>query len=108
MATVDGASTGPLFEVGQLVCLRAEPTRQGPVIEVLPPIGGQARYRVFHAATEVREYVEDQLSPIGGPSRQDPVSEALAKGQWEPAPAFRARLTAARLAHPLVDNLYAL
>jgi hypothetical protein len=88
--------------------LQADPARQGPVIEILPAVGGRARYRVFHAAGEIREYHEDQLVPLARPATTDDLAAAIAAGRWLPDAVFRARLTAARLAHPLVDNLYAL
>ena len=53
------------FSIGQLVCLKADPSRQGPVIEVLPPAAGRIRYRVFHSPVEIREYYEDQLEGLG-------------------------------------------
>jgi ATP-dependent helicase HepA len=55
---------GSHFKVGQMVCLRVDPSRQGPIIETLPSVGGRARYRVFHSPQEIRDYYEDQLLAV--------------------------------------------
>src|SRR5262245_21815655 len=87
------------FTIGQSVRLIADRGCRGVVIEHLPAIAGTARYRVFHTAAEIKEYDEPQLEA----SAIAQVSEAsLALNE------FLARLTAARLSHPLTDTLYAL
>lgn len=94
------------FSIGTIVSLKADPARQGPVIEMLPPIAGRNRYRVFHSPGDLREYSEEQLAQVGPAVQTDhsPLSsEALLSAEE-----FRARLTAFRLANPLTDNLYAL
>lgn len=98
----------PDFHVGQVVYLKADPNRQGPIIEVLSPVGGRYRYRVFHTLTEVREYYAEQLCSFM--SITSAGSEAGAIFDFSPLPTdeFRARLIAVRLAHHLTDNLYAL
>lgn len=98
----------PLFHLGQLVCLRADPSRSGPVIEILPPAGGRSRYRVFHSPTQTLEYHEDQIVDAGDTFKTPRLLETLKAGQWLDVDNFRARLTAARLSHPQIDNLYAL
>ncbi|MEH2458809.1 DEAD/DEAH box helicase [Nostoc sp.] len=98
----------PFFNLGQLVCLRADPSRSGPVIEILPPAGGQSRYRIFHSPTQILEYHEEQLVDAGATSKTTGLLETLKAGQWLDVQSFRARLTAARLSHPQIDNLYAL
>ncbi|MHC5821120.1 MAG: DEAD/DEAH box helicase [Nostoc sp.] len=98
----------PFFNLGQLVCLRADPSRSGPVIEILPPAGGRSRYRVFHSPTQILEYHEDQLVDAGSTAKTTGLLETLKAGQWLDVQSFRARLTAARLSHPQIDNLYAL
>ncbi|MHC5730721.1 MAG: hypothetical protein ACYTXY_42765, partial [Nostoc sp.] len=55
--------------MGQLVCLRADPSRSGPVIEILPPAGGRSRYRIFHSPTQILEYHEEQLVDAGATSK---------------------------------------
>jgi len=73
----------------------------------LDAVAGSPRYRVFHSASEQWTYDESQLSAvdlqIGGNFRA-----AIESEQWLDPRVFRARLTAARLAHPQVDALYAL
>jgi len=98
----------PEFAPGQVVCLRADRSRQGSVLEVLPPVEGQHRYRVFHSASMIREYDGEQLIAVDGPSVASAISDALQSGDWLDIQQFRASLTAARLSHPQTDNLYAL
>src|SRR6185503_20054296 len=98
----------PAFSVGQIIFLKADPTRQGPVIEVLPPLAGRARYRVFHSPGEIREYSEEQLSLAHSEKTMPSGRSALASDSLLGSEEFLARLTACRLANPLTDNLYAL
>jgi len=103
---VTGPSVEPTIAVGQLVRLKADPTRSGPVIEVLPPAGGQNRYRVFHSAESLGEYYQDQLEVIESPRGSDQYIDAMVAGEWTAD--FRAQFAAARLLHPEADGLYAL
>ncbi len=96
------------FAVGQLVCLKADPSRSGPIIAVVSAPGGQMRYRVFHSPTDIREYLADQVEPVAFTPTGDRLTDAVTKGEWLSAEAFRARLTAARLADPQIDHLYSL
>ena len=96
------------FQMGQMVCLQAESKRQGSVIQVLPSAGGRPRYKVFHSARETRDYYEEQLQAFETSATFDNIIQAIRDGHWLTPEEFRARLTAARLAHPLTDNLYAL
>jgi ATP-dependent helicase HepA len=96
------------FHLGEIVCLRASPDKSGPIIEILSPVGGMNRFRVFHSPTDIREYTADQLLPLVTSVVTDKLSQAITEGRWLPAKEFQARLTAARLANPQVDNLYAL
>lgn len=96
------------YAIGELVSLRADRARRGSVIAVLPAVHGIPRYRVFHSAALVREYLEDQLEPVEFTAVGDALATALAAGDWLDPATFRARLTAARLSHPLIDSLYAL
>ena len=52
------------FAIGQTVRLLADPERQGVVVKHLPIIAGAVRYRVFHSATESKEYDEPQLEAL--------------------------------------------
>lgn len=96
------------YSVGQLVCLRADPTRKGPIIEILPEVGGMQRYRVFHSPDDIREYRADQLIPGVVVGLPDELEQAILDNSWVSEQTFHARLTASRLAHPQIDNIYAL
>lgn len=96
------------FSIGQLVCLKADTLRQGPVIEVLPSIVGRLRYRVYHSPSEIREYYEEQLVPAGQPAGESCRLGSALSDCLLPAEEFCVRLAALRLANPLTDNLYAL
>jgi ATP-dependent helicase HepA len=105
---VTTATSHPKFEVGQIACLVVQPDRQGTIIQILPPIDGRHRYKVFHSAQQVREYYEEQLLAIGTAATQDETAAITENAQWLPTREFLARLTAFRLANALTDNLYAL
>ncbi len=98
----------PQFSIGQIVSLKADSIRQGPVIEVLPLLAGRIRYRVFHSPGEIREYSEEQLSPFQSSQTPQASRGMLPFDSLLSADEFLARLTACRLANPLTDNLYAL
>lgn len=97
-----------IFTVGQIVCLKADSTRQGPIIEVLSPVAGISRYRVFHSPTDIRDYQADQLVGLDSRGASDSLIRAALASNWIEPAIFQSRLTAARLAYPQVDNLYAL
>ncbi|MGW9193075.1 SNF2-related protein [Micromonospora chersina] len=88
------------FNVGDIVAVQADPSRVGPVIQVLDSVDGFSRYRVFHEAGNLREYAEDQLVLAAG--QQGTTKDGL------PPEEFRVRLVAARLSHPLTDHVYSL
>lgn len=96
------------FEKSQMVQLKADPSRMGPVIEILPPVDGLARYLVFHTAGNVQEYYENQLEPAAEPSTITETVAALQNGELSSADEFRARITAERLSNPQADSLYSL
>ena len=73
---------------------------------VLPSGAGAPRYRVFHGPDH-RDYDEHQLVAVDV-ATPDALLDALADGRFVPLAEFRARLTAARLAHPAIDELYAM
>ncbi len=95
------------FTIGELVAVRADPERSGPVIAALPIGDGGTRYRVFHTSTNVQEYSPGQLMSIGRPG-VDHWAEGLSSGPLLEAVEFRSRLVAAQLAHPETDHVYAL
>ncbi len=97
-----------LFEKTQMVQLKADPSRKGPVIEILPPVDGLARYLVFHTAGNVQEYYENQLEPAAEPSTSTETVAALQNGELSSADEFRAKITAERLSNPQADSLYSL
>lgn len=97
-----------LFSIGQIVCLKADASRSGPILGVLPPVGGKPRYRVFHTQDQIAEYYEDQITAVNTAPKTSSWVETLYQGPYLDIEEFRARLTAARLSKPQVDNLYAL
>ncbi|MET8349032.1 hypothetical protein [Micromonospora sp. NPDC005206] len=48
------------FNIGDIVAIHADPSRVGPVIQILQSVDGFGRYRVLHEAGSMREYAEDQ------------------------------------------------
>ncbi|EFO80003.1 helicase [Oscillochloris trichoides DG-6] len=96
------------FQVGDVVAPNASPDRQGVIMTVLPPVAGSLRYRVFHGPDDIREYAEEQLIERRGHRPEDSWVQMLTGEHGLDITAFRARLTAARLANPLIDTLYAL
>lgn len=98
----------PRFSVGQVVCLKADPSRTGAITELLSGIGGSPRYRVFHTAVQIAEYYEDQIEIVPSIPTASSWADAITQNAPLDVESFRARLTAARLSHPQVDNLYAL
>ena len=95
------------FTVGNIVCLKADQLRQGPVIETLPILAGRFRYRVFHSPGEIREYSEEQLSLLNAGAQTPTDTSMFSSNSFLNPDEFGARLTACRLANPLTDNLYA-
>jgi len=96
------------FTIGQIVRLIADHSRKGPIIAKTPMTDGQMRYRVFHSASDIREYLAEQIESDDITTTQDQLIAAFEQEQWLPFIQFQARLTAARLADPQVDHLYSL
>lgn len=96
------------YQISDMVFLPADPSRRGPVLKVLPDLNGMPRYQVFLTPTSKPIYAEDQLEPVPDQLGVDDLASVLSSGEWLDVSAFRARLTAARLANPQVDSLYAL
>ena len=96
------------FSVGQQVALKAEPSRQGVIIEVLPAVRGSIRYRIYHSPTEIREYDAEQIMMWQFHQPISRLEEVLYAGPRLKPDEFIARLTARRLNLPQADVLYAL
>lgn len=90
------------FKVGDIVALNADPSRKGSIIEILTPVQGRRRYKVFHSPEEIREYIEDQISVSLKPVEPTIDDKGLSSEE------FLARLNSLRLIYPQVDSLYAL
>jgi superfamily II DNA or RNA helicase len=87
------------FQKGQMVALTVDPKTTGTILEILAPVGGTPRYRVFHGANDVREYAADQLVSLEVTPRDRP--------RFLPLPDFRIALTAYRIRNPDSENVYA-
>jgi len=83
------------------------PTRTGPIIAELAAVGGRRRFRVYHGADLIRDYLEDQIEPLVA-SPDKGWARRLREKRFADLPEFRARLTAMRLSHPQVDHIYSL
>ena len=81
---------GSDFSIGQCVYLKADPNRQGPIVDVLPPVEGRYRYRVFHTPTEIREYYAEQLCSLMGTIQEGPEARTIFNGLPLPVDEFRA------------------
>lgn len=96
------------FKIGQIVQLRVDRSRQGSIIEILQEVGGVSKYRVFHSASDIREYFEDQLTLFESNRTTSNFVSPLVHREWLSSDRFRARITAARLSNPQADSLYSL
>lgn len=96
------------FQVGQVVRLKADSSREGSIIALLTPLAGVPRYKVFHSARDTRDYSEDQLVPVDEEILEHDVIAAINRKEWLDIDSFKARLTSARLANPQLDSIYAL
>ncbi len=65
---------------GQTVFLRADPGRQWVIVAALSAVGGEARYRVFHAPGDIQDHFESQLVVAPRPRRPDGDLTALGNG----------------------------
>lgn len=87
-------SSGQMFAPGNLVRVKADPSKTGAVIAVFTG-GTETRYEVFHNE-RVASYYQSQLESTS-------ISPAIL-----PLDEFHARLTALQLLHPSISNLYSL
>jgi len=92
------ATQASKYLVGQLLCLRSNSAVLFPVLEVLPGIGADTRYRVFENGGK-QVYYESQLRPLKEP--EDSRKELS-------APELSAMLTALQLSSPSASALYSL
>lgn len=90
------------YKIGDIVTLKADSSRRGPIIGILSPVQGQHRYKIFHSPDDIREYLEDQISL--SPILTDTIINDIALSPEE----FIARLNSLRLSHPQTDSIYAL
>lgn len=102
-----GGENKPLV-VGEIVALRADHSRAGPIIAELESIGGRRRFRVYHSATQIRDYFDDQIEPATIELSRDEWTDRIVNQDFVSNTEFRARLTATRLNNPQVDHIYAL
>lgn len=86
------------FHVGQLLCLKSNPSTVFPVIEVLPGAGGEIRYRVFEGGTK-QVYYESQLRTL---DEQEESRKILTASE------LSALLSAVQLSSPSASSLYSL
>jgi ATP-dependent helicase HepA len=98
----------PNFTPGQTVRLRVDASRAGAVLSLREGLDGIWRYLVFHGVGDQREYDESQLVLDSQSMAPDDLLDAFSDGVFVDPDEFRARITAARLSHPVVDNLYAM
>ena len=97
------SSTPPLapangFSVGQLLCLKSNPSAVFPVLEVLPGTGGETRYRVFEGGAK-QVYYESQLQALDEPEDS---RKLLNAGE------LSALLSSVQLSSPSASSLYSL
>lgn len=86
------------FAVGQLLCLRSNSNAVFPVLEVLPGVGAETRYRVFENGAK-QVYYESQLQALDEPADSRKVLTATE---------LSAMLSAVQLSSPSVSTLYSL
>jgi ATP-dependent helicase HepA len=86
------------FVVGQLVCLRSDPSAVIPILDVLPGTTSETRYRVFEGGAR-QVYYESQLLALEEDAEQH---KALT------ATEFSALISAVQLSSPSASALYSL
>ncbi|MDH4557801.1 DEAD/DEAH box helicase [Pseudomonas sp. BN417] len=86
------------FSVGQLLCLRSNPSTVFPVLEVLPSVEAETRYRVFESGAR-QVYYESQLQALDEPADSHRVLTATE---------LSAMLSAVQLSSPSASSLYSL
>lgn len=92
------AASAYKFSLGQLLCLKSNPVAVFPVIEVIPSVTGETRYRVFEGGSK-QVYYESQLKALDD---EDDTGRVLA------ATELSALLSAVQLLSPSASSLYSL
>lgn len=92
------SSASTKFAVGQLLCLRSNPSAIFPVLEVLAGTGTETRYRVFEGGAR-QVYYESQLQALDEPEDSRKVLSAYQ---------LSAMLSAVQLSSPSASALYSL
>src|SRR5690606_16970096 len=86
------------FAVGQLLCLKSNPSAVFPVLEILPGAGTETRYRVFEGGAR-QVYYESQLQAL---DEQQDSFKVLSASE------LSAMLSAVQLSSPSASALYSL
>lgn len=86
------------FEVGQLLCLRSNPSAVFPVLSVMAGSGAETRYQVFEGGAR-QVYYESQLKALDEPGQERKTLFAAE---------LSAMLTAVQLSSPSASALYSL
>uniref|UniRef100_A0A7V4G6K1 Helicase n=1 Tax=Desulfobacca acetoxidans TaxID=60893 RepID=A0A7V4G6K1_9BACT len=95
--SITGSSQMSEFALGQIVCLKSNPSLRGAVINIIPN-EPENRYSVFINGS-VQMFYASQLKIV------EPVRPGL---QWKALPLFHSYLTALHLRHPSLSALYSL
>lgn len=96
--TVTDAQPVQVFAVGQVLCLRSNPSAIFPVLEILPSVGAETRYRVFENGSR-QVYYESQLQALDEPVDSRKLLTAVE---------LSALLSAIQLSSPSASALYSL
>lgn len=96
-APARGSQAATLFQAGQLVCLRSDPSALMSILEVLPG-AAECRYRVFWNNARAL-YYESQLQAVANSEPEVQVQSAAD---------LQARLTGFHLLNPSTANLFSL
>lgn len=97
-APAPAPAAGSKFAIGQLLCLRSNPTAVFPVLEVLAGGAAETRYRVFESGAR-QVYYESQLQALEEPE---------AERKTLTAAELSALLSAVQLSSPSASALYSL
>lgn len=96
-SSAPAAPPATLFKMGDIVALRADPTKLLPIVDVLPG-SGECRYHVFENGAKAL-YYESQLQAIATSLSNEPL---LGAGE------LQAHLTSLQILSPSTANLFSL